>query len=113
MRVPHPLGWGTSGSAGTQHPSDQRLDLSISPQATGSVASNRLLSELAFESEGRSAPWMTMCRLPRFLATSLGTTTLRWYLMRPLLSAVRKRSRLRPLAALVSPVAVSDTSMGP
>lgn len=52
--------------------------LSISPHATGRVASNRLLSELASASEGRSVPCRTMCRLPRFFATSLGTTTLRW-----------------------------------
>lgn len=59
-------------------PSDDpsgQLDLLIAPQATGRVASNRLLSEEWSLSEGRSAPWITMCRSERFVAMSLGTTT--------------------------------------
>ena len=46
-------------------------------------------------------------------ATSLGTVTLRWYSMAPSASTAMNLPRPRPLRGLVSPVVVSETSMGP
>ena len=55
----------------------------------------------------------TMCSEPSLLSTFCGMVKVRLLFKLPSLSAIGKRSGARPLAAVVSPVLVNDTLIGP